>query len=96
MEAMEIKRGNHCFFIGDTEETAKAYINWIVGADNILIIDQTVVSDSLSGLGLASKLVEEVVSMARQENKKIRATCPFARVKLEKDEQYKDILEMTL
>ena len=48
--------------------------------DNTVIIDHTFVDDSLRGQGIAAKLMLEVVSYAKANNKKIKASCSTRRV----------------
>lgn len=60
--------------------------------DNTIIIDHTFVDDSLRGQGIAAKLMLEVVSYAKANNKKIKASCSYAVKWFEKNkEQYGDL-----
>ena len=60
--------------------------------DNTIIIDHTFVDDSLRGQGIAGKLMLEVVNYAKNNNKKIKASCSYALKWFEKNkEQYSDI-----
>lgn len=45
---------------------------------NEITITHTFVDSSLRGQGIAKKLVEEVISIARKEKYNIRATCSYA------------------
>jgi uncharacterized protein len=58
-----------------------------------LIIDHTFVSDELRGQGVAGKLVEKVVQFARTEGKKILPTCSYAKEKIKKTKEYRDVLD---
>lgn len=57
------------------------------------IIDHTEVFPTYSGLGIASKLVYEVVKAAREHNVKIIPLCPYAKKEFERNEDYKDVLK---
>ena len=89
---MEIKKGNNRFYIGDTEENPIARITWKNGGNNIIIIDHTIVDPSLRGQGIAGKLLDRVVEMARAENLKIVPVCSYAVVKMSRSDKYKDVL----
>jgi predicted GNAT family acetyltransferase len=87
-----IKRDNNKFYIGEDIENILAEITFVpTGADKI-IIDHTYVSDSLKGQGIGQQLVKSVAEYARQENKKIIPSCPFAKRIMTKDEEYRDVL----
>jgi uncharacterized protein len=87
-----IKRDNNKFYIGENIENILAEITFApTGADKI-IIDHTYVSDSLKGQGIGQQLVKSVAEYARQENKKIIPSCPFAKRIMTKDEEYRDVL----
>ena len=89
---MEIKKGNNKFYIGETEEDMIARITWKNGGNNIIVIDHTIVDPSLRGQGVAGKLLQKVVEMAREENLKIVPVCSYAVVKLTRTDEYKDVL----
>ena len=88
----EIKRGKESFYIGRDEQSAPAYIHWNDVDEEVIDVDHTVVSEELSGQGLAGILLSHVVNMARKENKQIIATCPYAKRKLEGNDDYADLL----
>lgn len=54
-------------------------------------IVHTEVSPEHQGQGLAKKLLNAAVDYARSENKKIRATCSYAKAVLESDKLYADV-----
>lgn len=89
---MEIKRGNNKFYVGETEETAIAKATWVQGGENIIVLNHTLVDPSLRGQGIAAKLVQKIVEMAREENLKIHPTCSYAVAKLNRTDEYKDVL----
>ncbi len=61
------------------------------GADGI-IIDHTVVNQSLKGRGIGRQLVEKAVEFAREKGIKIIPLCPFARSVLQKNDEFNDVL----
>ncbi|AIF42485.1 GNAT family N-acetyltransferase [Virgibacillus sp. SK37] len=88
---MEIKQGNHTFFIGE-EDNPLAEISFIPGEGNEIIVDHTVVSEELQGQGVAGQLVERLVQYAREEGLKIKPLCSYAQKKLENTPEYQDVL----
>lgn len=46
--------------------------------NNIICITHTFVSDTLRGQGIASKLVEKVIEIAKEKNLKVKASCSYA------------------
>jgi len=89
---MEIKKGKNRFYIGDDENNPIARITWKNGGENIIVIDHTIVDLTLRGQGIAGKLLAKVVEMAREENLKIIPVCSYAVVKLNRNDEYKDVL----
>jgi hypothetical protein len=88
---LEIKKGNLKFYIGDDEANPLAKITFIYKADN-LVIEHTIVNDSLKGQGVAKTLVEAVVTFAKQEKVKIIPVCDYAKKVLTQDDTYRDVL----
>ncbi|QKY71503.1 GNAT family N-acetyltransferase [Lentibacillus sp. CBA3610] len=88
----DIKKGDHKFYIGADEQEPKAEITFKESGHNELNVDHTYVSEELRGEGVAGKLVEKMVSYARDEGKKIDPTCPYAKEKMEKTPEYHDVL----
>lgn len=54
-------------------------------------ITHTVVDKKYGGQGLAGKLLDQVVSASRENNKKILPICSYAVKKFDEDEKYKDV-----
>lgn len=59
--------------------------------DDVIDIYHTEVDPSYGGKGIAGKLLEEVVGLAKKEGKKIYPTCSYVRKKFDEDDSYKDI-----
>lgn len=92
---MKIQRQQHgkrgAFFIEENGEWL-AEMTYSREGTRKIVIDHTEVDDSLKGKGIGKYLVEAAVQYARKNNLLIKATCPFVKSVLEKDEQYEDIL----
>jgi len=56
-----------------------------------LIIEHTFVSEELRGQNVGKQLLDKVVAFAREKNKKIIAICPYAKAKLNKNNNYLDV-----
>lgn len=89
---MEIKKGKNKFYIGETEEKMIARITWKNGGDKIIVVDHTIVDPSLRGQGIAGKLLDKVVTMAREENLKIVPVCSYVVSKMKRTNEYDDVL----
>ncbi|MFA7204496.1 MAG: GNAT family N-acetyltransferase [Candidatus Caldatribacteriota bacterium] len=81
---------NNRFFMNDENGKMVAEITYSM-SDKIIIIDHTFVDPSLRGQGIASKLVDSVVELAKKENKKIIPLCPYAKKQFENSEAYQKI-----
>mgnify|MGYP001180855428 FL=1 len=87
-----IKKGENKFFVGDNEQSPLAEITYKEKDENNLIVDHTYVSEELRGQGMAGKLVEKMVAYAKEEGKKIIPECSYAKNKIEKTPEYRDVL----
>ena len=84
------KQGDDRLYLGDPQRP-DAEIIFEEIREGVLSVDHTYVSESLRGQGIAGRLLDAVVGLARSEGKKLSATCSYARQKLETDEKYADI-----
>jgi len=89
---MEFKKGNNMFYIGEGGETL-AQIDFVSNEENDIVIEHTIVSETLKGQGIGVKLVKKVVDYAREKNKKIIPHCPYAKKVLEATKEYEDVLK---
>lgn len=89
---MDVKHGSKSFYIGESEDAPLAEMGYVNSGEKLIIIDHTTVPDSLSGQGVGKKLLKELVDWARAENLKIMPLCPFAKVQMEKNEEYQDMI----
>ena len=74
-----------------------AQIEFVIHKDeksegNRFVIFHTLVADRCRGQGLGKALIDRVVKHARIENKSVQSVCPFAKMILEKEKQYHDVL----
>ncbi|HEY8892567.1 MAG TPA: GNAT family N-acetyltransferase [Clostridium sp.] len=88
---IDIKKGEKSFFVGDNEEEALAKVELVHDGD-VIIIEHTFVSEQLKGQNIGGQLLKKVVDFARENNKTIIPICPYAKAKLNKDDQYFDVL----
>lgn len=58
----------------------------------VILINHTLVADRHRGRGLGRELINRVVKYARAEHRRIIPVCPFAKMILESDNKYKDVL----
>lgn len=59
---------------------------------SLVIVDHTEVDDSLQGQGVARRLLDTLVTWARDTHTKVMATCPYARAQFAKDASIRDVL----
>ncbi|WP_020617428.1 GNAT family N-acetyltransferase [Paenibacillus daejeonensis] len=88
---MEIKEATNSFYVGEPDHK-DAEIHFVRNGEDSIIIDHTIVSDSLRGQGVGQALVERVVEYARTEGVKIMPLCPFAKRQFDRHEAYADVL----
>lgn len=90
IEKKESGRTGKIFIYEDNEEVAD--LAYMINDENNYVIDHTSVNDDMSGKGLGMKLIETMVEMARENNKKIIPGCRFAKKVFERNkEKYADI-----
>ena len=76
---MNFDSGDLRFYKKDENENLICEITYSLADSNMIVIDRTFVNDDYRGQGIAAQLVDRVVEMAREENKKIIPRCPFAK-----------------
>ena len=90
---MNFDSGESCFYKKDENENLICEITYSIADSSMIIIDRTFVNDDYRGQGIAAQLVDRVVEMAREENKKIIPRCPFAKGMLERNSSlYADVM----
>ena len=91
---MNFDSGDLRFYKKDENENLICEITYFVEDSSMIVIDRTFVDDNYRGQGIAAQLVEHVVEMAREENKKIIPRCPFAKGILERNSSlYADVIK---
>ncbi|KAB7706307.1 GNAT family N-acetyltransferase [Bacillus aerolatus] len=88
---MDVKHENGRFFVEKNGETM-AELSYVPAGAEQIEVNHTFVSDELRGQGVGGQLINEAVSYAREQNKKIVPTCSYAKAKLEKNSDYIDVL----
>ncbi len=76
--------------IENNEEMAD--IGYLINDEDNYVIDHTSVNEKLSGQGVGQKLVDAMVDLARENNKKIIPSCEFAKKIFQRNEsRYADV-----
>ncbi len=89
---MEFTREKEKIVVYDKNEEL-AVVEYLYIDSNTIEITHTYVSDKLRGQGIASKLMEEVISLANEENLKIIPICSYAKGYFEKHLEYNNLLK---
>jgi predicted GNAT family acetyltransferase len=87
-----INKGNNNFYVGDKEEDPSAVIKFSSNGADSIVVDSTFVSDELRGQNVGKLLLQRVVDLAREENKKIIPRCSFVKALFAKTKDYEDVL----
>lgn len=74
---------NQYFLLGENDEIL-AEIDFPMIKEGVIEITHTIVSPSLQGQGIARKLVEKVLEIAKEKGYQVTASCSYARHYLEK------------
>ena len=91
MDIKHVKNGSRGGFIIKGETGRLAEMTYAREGDSSMNIDHTQVDESLRGEGVAEKLLEAAVEFARENGLRVTATCPYAKKKLEKNDEYADV-----
>ncbi|WP_008340088.1 GNAT family N-acetyltransferase [Alicyclobacillus acidocaldarius] len=67
------------------------YITCTDRGDGVWTIDHTVVDPAYQGQGLAAKLVDELVAMARERGVKLLPVCSYAVLRFRRRPDYADV-----
>lgn len=63
--------------------------------DDKMIIDRTWVDDSLRGQGIARKLLDQAIELARDDKLKVVPRCSYVRAQMQQHEELRDVLDPT-
>ena len=90
---LTIKQSDKSFYVDDTKKSPLAEMTFVYAGEDIIIIDHTSVSDELRGQNIGKQLLQRLVELAKEKNKKIVPLCPFAKKEMTKNkEEYEEIL----
>ncbi|MDO5027249.1 MAG: GNAT family N-acetyltransferase [Tissierellia bacterium] len=87
---MEFKTKEGLIYLGE-EKSPKAYISYTV-EDGVMKIEHTVVRRELEGQGIARKLTDKAVEVAKENSWKVYPICSYAVAYFKKHEELKDLL----
>ncbi len=73
------------YLLVDEKEEILAEIDFPLVNDGVIEITHTIVSHSLQGQGIAKRLVEKVLEIAKEKGYKVTASCSYAKHYLEKN-----------
>lgn len=76
---------NNSYKLLDENGNILAEIDFPFVSENVIEITHTIVSQALQGQGIARKLVEKVLDMAKEKGYKVTASCSYAKHYLEKN-----------
>ena len=79
----ELLKENQYLLLGENDEIL-AEIVFPMIKEGVIEITHTIVSPSLQGQGIARKLVEKVLEIAKEKGYRVTASCSYARHYLEK------------
>lgn len=73
------------YLLVNENEEILAEIDFPLFKENVIEITHTIVSPALQGQGIAKKLVEKVLEIAKEKGYKVTASCSYAKHYLEKN-----------
>ena len=79
----ELLKENQYLLLGENDETL-AEIDFPMIKEGVIEITHTIVSPSLQGQGIARKLVDKVLEIAKEKGYRVPASCSYAGHYLEK------------
>ena len=80
------------FFIEENDKQI-ALMTYKKSGNGLITIDHTEVDSNFRGEGIGEDLVAEAVKFARENDLKIRATCPYAKKIIDKTPEFQDVSE---
>jgi predicted GNAT family acetyltransferase len=76
-----------------TLEGHTAEMTYSKARDGVIVIDHTLVPESLEGRGLGLALVKKAIDDARSEGRKILPLCSFAKTQFDRNQDWHDVLQ---
>lgn len=92
MKIQRTETGENGKFIIEDNGNQIGLMTYSKSSDRVIDINHTEVDSNHRGEGLGEDLVAEAVKYARENNLKIRASCPFAKKIIDKKSDFQDIL----
>tara|TARA_R100000935_G_scaffold15223_2_gene30268 strand:+ start:2240 stop:2518 length:279 start_codon:yes stop_codon:yes gene_type:complete len=92
MEIKQISEDRKGHFEAYVEDEKSGLMTYKWNGKNEIVIDHTEVHEGFEGKGIGKQLVLAGVAFARNNNLKIKPTCPFAKKFLERTSDYEDVL----
>lgn len=86
------KTDENRFYLENADGKVIAYVGYVVSGENVLIVNGTFVDPSLRGQGIGQSLIEQVVKLAIDNDKKIFPLCPYARKIMEANEGFSQLI----
>lgn len=74
------------------KDSSESHLLYRISEDHLMDIYSTYVPENHRGQGLAKKLVEEALKMAKKENLKINPTCSYVKDYFDKNPELKTLL----
>jgi predicted GNAT family acetyltransferase len=84
--------GRGAFFL-QREGIRLAEMTYSRAGERLIIVDHTEVDDQLRGLGVARRLLDTLVTWARDTGTQVAATCPYAKGQFDKDPSIRDVVQ---
>jgi predicted GNAT family acetyltransferase len=69
-----------------------ATMNYIMLENKTMLVEHTLVDDSLKGQGIGKSLLKKLVDYSRQHQIKVKATCSFVNAIMNKTPEWQDVL----
>jgi len=71
-----------------------ATMNYLMTDDKSMLVEHTLVDDSLKGQGIGKSLLKKLVEFSRQNQIKVKATCTFVIAVMKKTPEWHDVLDL--
>jgi len=92
---MELMRKEERIIALDEFKEEMGFISWRVLEDGVLQANHTYVNPKFRGRGIAQYLLNDLVAYARENNKKIFATCSYVVKVFSHGDEFKDVIDPT-
>lgn len=79
-------------FYYETNGKRLAEMVYVMAGEHKMIIEHTLVDESLKGQGIGKKLQAELVAYVREKGIRVLPLCPFAKAMFEKTKEWQDVL----